>query len=92
MHSPEMNFERNPGSVVTIDEDHPSGENPIELLIHDKVLGQHAGELLLELHDKYKTDDESKYNLEKKIYMPGMIVVGTAVSNKGQHDEFFRLR
>ena len=82
VESPETKVERNPADL-------PSEDDAIELQLHDKVLGQHAGELLLDLHWKYQTDEEDKYEGEKKINMLGMIIDGTRVSNKGPHGEFF---
>ena len=57
-----------------------SEEEAIELALHDRVLGQHAGELLLDLHWKYGKYQEKKFEDGKKINMLGMIVDGTLVS------------
>ncbi|XP_076085606.1 uncharacterized protein LOC143056400 isoform X2 [Mytilus galloprovincialis] len=60
---------------------HDTEELAIEADLHDRVLGQHAGELLLDLHNKHKRDEKqlSEDELKKKLTMSGMIVDGTRV-------------
>lgn len=50
----------------------------IEYDLDKRILGQHAGELLLDL-DRYRVPNEKLANLSNKLTMPGMIVDGTKV-------------
>ncbi|XP_052088563.1 uncharacterized protein LOC127725545 [Mytilus californianus] len=56
-------------------------ELSIEVDLNDRVLGQHAGELLLDLHNKHKGDEKlhSEDEVRKNLTMTGMIVNGTRV-------------
>ncbi|CAC5366770.1 unnamed protein product [Mytilus coruscus] len=58
-----------------------SAENSdvIELDLQDSVLGQHAGQLLLDLNREYINKEANYYEDDRKINMPGMIVNGTYV-------------
>ncbi|XP_071149075.1 uncharacterized protein [Mytilus edulis] len=50
----------------------------IEIDLNKKILGQHAGELLLDL-DRYRVSNEKLADLSNILTMPGMILDGTKV-------------
>ena len=50
----------------------------IEEDLSERVLGQHAGELLLDL-DRYRVPNEKLADLSNKLTMPGMILDETKV-------------
>lgn len=53
----------------------------IDLDLQDYVLGQHAGQLLLDLNREYINKEDKYYEDDRKINMPaGMIVNGIYVS------------
>ncbi|XP_076078258.1 uncharacterized protein LOC143048456 [Mytilus galloprovincialis] len=56
-------------------------ELSIKVDLNDRVLGQHAGELLLDLNNKHKGDEKQhlEEELKKNLTMTGMIVDGTRV-------------
>ena len=86
MGPPRKKFKGSPRISSSDTGDHDSmskiiEEEAIELQLHDRVLGQHAGELLLDLHDKYRKDEEGKYEGGKNLNIFGMIVDGTSVSS-----------
>ncbi|XP_076110727.1 uncharacterized protein LOC143079346 [Mytilus galloprovincialis] len=76
---PKKKYKGSPrGSATDI---YSSAENSdtIELDLRDSVLGQHAGELLLDLHREFINKEANYYEEDRKINMLGMIVNGTYV-------------
>lgn len=61
---------------VILDKEHA---DPIALNLHDDVLGQHAGELLLDLHLKYRMKSSTCYEDDCKVNMLGMLVDGSLI-------------
>ena len=60
------------------DQESSTISDDIAIGLHDKVLGQHAGELLLDLHSLYA--DKEDYLDKEKLNMVGLIIKGTRVS------------
>lgn len=81
---PKKKYKGGPSYRESATDIYSSAENSdtIELDLRDSVLGQHAGELLLDLHREFINKEANYYEEDRKINMLGMIVNGTYVSYK----------
>lgn len=79
---PKKKYKGSPRGTATDINSSAENSDTIELDLRDSVLGQHAGELLLDLHREFINKEANYYEEDRKINMLGMIVNGTYVSNK----------